>query len=144
MGLVMTKIKLAIYRDVPMAEACFGAPSEVRSIEIDALADTGAIGLAIPEEVAEKLGAPVTRRSTVRVADGRALELVHVGPLYIEVVGRFMLGEAMVLPAGTTPLLGAVQMEMLDLIVSPATGEVIPRDPKGPVLPLLGMIESVL
>jgi hypothetical protein len=28
-------------------------------------------------------------------------------------------------------------MEMLDLIVSPSTGEVIPRDPKGPVLPLL-------
>ena len=45
--------------------------------------------------------------------------------------------EAMVLPAGTIPLLGAVQMETLDLIVSPPTGEVIPRDPDRIVLPLL-------
>jgi clan AA aspartic protease len=137
MGLVMTKIKLVNLYDMENAKAGIIPEAAIRSIEIDALADTGAIGLAIPEDVARKLGAAVTRRSIVRVADGRALELAHVGALYIEVVGRFMLGEAMVLPEGTTPLLGAVQMEMLDLIVSPSTGEVIPRDPKGPVLPML-------
>jgi clan AA aspartic protease len=137
MGLVMTKVKLVNLSDTLMAEKGMIPPEAIRSVEIDALADTGAIGLAIPEEVAEAIGAPMTRRSPVRIADGRVIDVTHIGPLRIEVLGRSMSGDAMVLPRGTTPLLGAVQMEMLDLIVSPSTGEVIPRDPKGPVLPLL-------
>jgi predicted aspartyl protease len=48
------------------------APEVVCAIEAEALADTGAIAMAIPEDVAEQLGAPVVRRERVRVADGRA------------------------------------------------------------------------
>jgi clan AA aspartic protease len=137
MGLVMTKIKLINLIDMDKAKAGLIPETEVRSIEIDALADTGAIGLAIPQDVADHLGASFSRNNRVRVADGRVIEVAYVGPLHIEVVGRSMMGEAMVLPAGTIPLLGAVQMETLDLIVSPPTGEVIPRDPDRIVLPLL-------
>jgi clan AA aspartic protease len=137
MGLVMTKVRLTNFHDMQMAKAGTLSESAIRSLEIDALADTGAISLAIPEDVAAKLGVPFIREKTVRVADGRVVRVSQVGGLYIEVVGRDMTGDAIVLPAGTTPLLGAVQMEMLDLIVSPATGEVLPRDPAGPVLPML-------
>lgn len=137
MGLVMTRIKLVNYDDVILARAGHLPASAVRSVEIDALADTGAISLAIPRDVADALGVGVIRRSPVQVADGRSIEVDHVGPIQVEVVGRDMITDVMVLPAGTIPLLGAVQMEMLDLIVSPSTGEVIPRDPRGPVLPML-------
>lgn len=113
----------------------------VRYVEVDALADTGAIAMAIPEDVAEKLGAPVVRHHTVRVADGRSLPVHRVGPLWIELLGRGMSGDAIVLPRGATPLLGAVQLEELDLVVVPSTREVItnPAHPDGPIVPLLSV-----
>jgi hypothetical protein len=95
--------------------------------------------MAIPEDLAKKLGASVVRTDTVRVADGRRLTVDYVGPLWIEVLGRSMTGDAIVLPRGTTPLLGAVQLEMMDLVVVPSSGEVItnPAHPDGPIIPML-------
>ena len=139
MGLVMIKVKITNWTDKGMAERGLLPPESVRQVEIDALADTGAIAMAIPEDVAERLGAGLVRRSTVRVADGRSIPVDYVGSLWIEVLGRTMTGDAIVLPRGTTPLLGAVQMEMMDLVVVPSTGEVItnPAHPDGPIIPML-------
>jgi clan AA aspartic protease len=137
MGLVMTKVRLTNLIDQRDAKAGRIPEGAIRSVEIEALADTGAICLAIPQDIADRIGAGIVRRTTVTVADGRVIDAAYVGPLDIEVVGRSMTGDALVLPAGTMPLLGAVQMELLDLIVSPPTGEVIPRDPDRIVLPLL-------
>jgi hypothetical protein len=134
MGLVMVKVTLSSQQDVVDAAAGRIPASAIRRIEIDALADTGAIGLAIPEEVAAALGAPVVRERIVRVADARSIRVAAVGALHIEVLGRDMLGEAVVLPRGATALLEAIQLEYMDLIVVPSTGEVAPD---GPVLPLL-------
>ena len=139
MGLVMTRVKLANFMDMQNAEAGLLPRERIRSIEIEALADTGAIAMAIPEEVAEFLGAPVVRHETARVADGRRIPVRYVGGVYMEVLGRGVTGDAIVLPRGTTPRLGAVQLEMMDLVVVPSTGEVItnPANPDGPVLPIL-------
>jgi clan AA aspartic protease len=135
----MTKVKITNSNDMQNAATGLIPADQVRTVEIEALADTGAIAMAIPEDIAEKLGARVVRHATVRVADGRSLPIVYVGPLEIEVLGRGMTGDAIVLPRGTTPLLGAVQLEMMDLVVVPSNGEVItnPAHPDGPVLPLL-------
>ena len=139
MGLVMTKIKLTNSFDFVNARDGRLDPKAVRSVEIEALADTGAIELCIPEEIAELLGAPITRKRSVVVADGRRLEVTEVGPLEIEVLDRSTTGNVMVLPRGTRPLLGALQMEQLDLVVVPRTGEVIgnPAHPDGPLIPIL-------
>jgi clan AA aspartic protease len=139
MGLVMVRVTLSNQQDVVDAASGRIPASAIRRVEIDALADTGAIGLAIPEEVAQALGALVVRERTVRVADGRSVRVSAVGALHIAVLGRDMLGEAIVLPAGATPLLGAIQLEYMDLVVVPSTGEVVPNPahPDGPVLPLL-------
>src|SRR5580765_3438757 len=125
MGLVMTKVKLANFMDMQNAEAGLLARDRIRTIEVEALVDTGAIAMAIPEEVAELLGAPVVRLDTARVADGRRIPVRYVGGVYMEVLGRGVTGDAIVLPRGTTPLLGAVQLELMDLVVVPSTGEVI-------------------
>jgi hypothetical protein len=61
-----------------------------------------------------------------------------VGGLRVEILGRVMTTDALVLPRGTRPLLGAIQLEFLDLVVVPKTGEVItnPAHPEGATLPL--------
>jgi clan AA aspartic protease len=139
MGLVMIKVKITNVIDLQNAESGLIPRERVRSVEVEALADTGAIAMAIPEELAAKLGGPIVRHDTVRVADGRTIPVDYMGALWIEVLGRGMTGDAIVLPSGTTPLLGAVQLEMMDLVVVPATGEVItnPAHPDGPILPML-------
>jgi hypothetical protein len=73
------------------------------------------------------------------VADGRSLVVHDIGPLDIEVLGRGMTGDVIVLPRGTRPLLGVLPLEYLDLVVVPSTGEVItnPEHPDGAVIPLL-------
>ncbi|HEY4156771.1 MAG TPA: hypothetical protein VGM29_01695 [Polyangiaceae bacterium] len=135
----MVKVRLVNFTDIQNAKAGLIREDQVRSLEIEALADTGALAMAIPEDVAIALGAPVTREERVRVADGRSLTVPCVGGLWIEVLGRSVCGEAYVLPKGATPLLGAVQLEMMDFVVVPSTREVIPNPahPDGPVFPLL-------
>lgn len=139
MGLVMIKVKISNLVDRQNAEAGLIVADRIRSVEVEALADTGAIAMAIPQDLAAKLGGPIVRRDNVRVADGRVIPVEYMGGLWIEVLGRGMTGDAIVLPLGTTPLLGAVQLEMMDLVVVPATGEVItnPAHPDGPILPML-------
>ena len=135
----MIKVKISNLVDIQNADAGLISRDRVRSVEIEALADTGAIAMAIPEDTAAMLGGRIGRRDSVRVADGRAVPVDYMGGLWIEVLGRGMTGDAIVLPRGTTPLLGAVQLEMMDLVVVPATGEVItnPAHPDGPILPML-------
>jgi predicted aspartyl protease len=104
MGLVMTKIKLTNHDDLTEVAKGRLAPEAVRSVEVQALADTGAVELCIPEEIAELLGVPVTRHRSFTTADGRRIQATIVGPVEVEVIGRGTLTEAIVLPP-VTPLL---------------------------------------
>jgi predicted aspartyl protease len=139
MGLIMVKMKLTNVFDLERVQAGQLSLEAVRAVEVEALADTGAISAAIPEEIAQRLGVPTFRTGTVRVADGRSLSVRWVGGILFEVLGRTALGEAVVLPPGTQPLLGAVQLEVMDLVLVPGTGAVItnPAHPDGPVVPML-------
>ena len=133
--LVMTKIKLSNSFDFRDAAEGRLAQEAVRAIEVEALADTGSFGLCIPEELAERLGVRTFTQRPARTADGRVIQVPVVGPVELEVCGRSMTGDAMVLPRGTQVLLGAIPLEYLDLVVVPKTGEIItnPAHPDGPV-----------
>ena len=130
----MIKMKLSNVGDRLALEAGRLAPSAIRSVEVDAIADTGAIGLAIPEDVAETLGVPVTRRAPAQTADGRTRQLPVVTGIFLEILDRSMCTDAYVVPREGKVLLGAVQLEWLDLVVLPKTQEVIPNPahPNGP------------
>jgi len=138
MGLVMAKITLINFQDILAAEAGSIAKEAVRMTEVEALADTGAIELALPEEVVDALGLPIIRRDRWKVADGRSVELPVAGTVAVEMFGRRVTVETIVLPRGSRALLGAVPLELMDLVVVPRTGEVItnPEHPDGKVLPL--------
>jgi clan AA aspartic protease len=137
----MVKIKITNFEDERDVEHGVLLEGAVRAVEIEALADTGAVELAIPEEVVEALGLPIIRQSRYTVAEGRKVDLPIAGAVDVEVLGRRVTGEAIVLPRGSRALLGAVQLELMDLVVVPRTGEVItnPEHPDGPVLPLLDL-----
>jgi predicted aspartyl protease len=57
----------------------------------------------------------------------------------IEILGREMTCDALVHPEGTTPLIGQIPLEGLDLVVDPKNQGVMPNpaNPDAPVLDIL-------
>jgi clan AA aspartic protease len=139
MGKVMVKIKLSNLVDEKMVERGLLRPEEVRTLEVEGLVDTGATALAIPADVAEKLGLTEIRRVDIGLADGTRRQIPVVDGVSIEILGRGMSGDAFVLPAGSTPLIGQIELERLDLVVNPKSRELMPNPahPDGPLLDLL-------
>jgi clan AA aspartic protease len=133
--------KLKITNDVDAAKALEGllASGDVRSVEVDALVDTGATLLALPEDVVERLGVPVRGTRRVKDALGQAHDVAWVGGLRLEILGREMTSDALVLPRGATPLIGQIVMETLDLHVDPKSRDLI-VNPASPDMPLLDLM----
>ncbi|MBK5957100.1 clan AA aspartic protease [Rhodoplanes elegans] len=98
---------------------------DLAAVEAPALADTGALHLCIPEHVALQLELDELDRREVTVADGSRRRVPYVGPILVSVANRRGVAGAMVL--GTEVLLGAIPMEDMDLVVVPATRDVIPN-----------------
>ena len=110
--------------------------ASVRREKVQAVADTGAVMLALPEDVVEGLGLPTVRTLTSTFADGRRGQLPIAGPLTIQIGDRQMLTECIVVPEGAEALVGQVVMETLDLIPDPMNQTLGPR-PKSPDRSLL-------
>jgi clan AA aspartic protease len=108
MGLVFGKIQLR-------------NPSkrELNPIEIDALADSGAVHLCIPEHIKIQLQLEEVDRKEVTLADGSRQLIPYVGPLEIRFKNRVGFTGALVL--GDQVLLGAIPMEDMDLIIIPSS-----------------------
>ena len=88
-----------------------------------------------------------TRGAADRRAGGPmrpTVEPISVGPLQIEILGRAMIGEALVVAAGATPLIGQIPLENLDLILDPKSREVSvnPASPDAPLLDILSVTRA--
>ena len=120
MGLVRARIELANAK----------AP-ETRVMTVSALVDTGTLLLCIPEDVAGRLHHDELERRDVKTADGALHRAPYVGPVLVRFENRCCLTGALVL--GDEVLLGAVPMEDMDVLVSPATRTLIvnPASPHG-------------
>lgn len=141
MGKVMAKITLTNNTDRDNAAEGLIAAADVRSIELEALVDTGATSLVLPADAVAKLGLPVRGTRKARMADGSVCDLEWVGGVVLEILGREMTCDAIVTPVGTTALIGQIPLEGLDLIVDPKSREVRvnPESPDVPLVDLLGV-----
>ena len=115
-------------------------PARKRGKEVvcSAIVDTGAVELALPAEIVERLKLEQTGTTTVHTADGARHQYRMMGIVEVEVQGRSCRAEAIELPRGSRPLLGAVPLELMDWHVSPSGKKLEPNplSPKEPLLPL--------
>jgi clan AA aspartic protease len=95
---------------------------DLKAIEVEALADTGALFLCIPETIRIQLQLEPTSQKDVPLADGRRALQPYVGPIRIQFENRECYVGAVVL--GDEVLLGAVPMEDMDLVVIPSARRV--------------------
>ena len=101
---------------------------------IQALVDSGSVFMTLPAHVALQLGFDLDEVSTREaiLADGSRKRVPMVGPVRVHFEDRFCDLSALVL--GDEALLGAVPMEMMDLVVHPAS-QTISVNPQSPYLP---------
>ncbi|HVR18976.1 MAG TPA: hypothetical protein VMS65_04755, partial [Polyangiaceae bacterium] len=132
----MNRIKLTNNDDLGRVREGRLPADRARSLELDALVDTGAVALALPEDVVQALGLTIIGAQSARDALGRRVTLQIAASVRFEMLGRWMTCDAFVLPVGATPLIGQIQLEMLDLVVDPRAQEVRvnPESPDFPVV----------
>jgi len=95
--------------------------SELLPVEVEALADTGALHLCIPEHVQIQLQLQPIDQKEVTLADGSKRLVPYVGPVEVHFLNRVGFAGALVL--GDQTLLGAIPMEDMDLVVFPGSRE---------------------
>ena len=106
---------------------------EQEAYNAQALVDTGALHLCIPEHVALQLQLETLQMREVSTADGNTHTCPYVGPVEVFFnknrscyVGALVLGDEV--------LLGAVPMEDMDLVVIPSEHKVV-ANPRSPNIP---------
>ena len=107
MGLVKAEIELSNPRE-----------REVKPMKTKSLVDTGELHLCIPEHIAIQLKLDELYKREVTTADGRKHLVPYMGPISIKFENRACFTGALVF--GDEVLLGAVPMEDMDVLVSPA------------------------
>ena len=101
-------------------------------MRVNALVDTGALMLCIPEHVARQLDLQTESVREVSVADGRTATVPYVGPVKVAFGKRFCYVGTLVL--GDEVVLGSVPMEDMDLVVNPVRRQ-LTVDPASPNVP---------
>jgi clan AA aspartic protease len=118
MGLVVAKLVLKNPRLRRLA-----------AVKVDALADSGAVHLCIPEHVREQFKLEAIDEKVVTLADGSKKRVPYVGPIEVRFKNRVGFAGALVM--GDQVLVGAIPMEDMDLIVIPRT-RTLDVNPKSP------------
>lgn len=105
-----------------------------RKINAKALVDSGSVFLTVPQHVAVQLGFDLDEVSTREAVldDGSRKRVPMIGPLRVHFGDRYCDLSALVL--GDEPLFGAVPMEMMDLVLHPAS-QTLTVNPDNPYVP---------
>lgn len=93
--------------------------SRVRHMDVEAVVDSGAYMLCINENIRLQLGLAKLDEQTAQMADGSLRLLEVVGPIEVRFENRRTSVDAMVLPADSEVLLGAIPLEGLDVCINP-------------------------
>jgi clan AA aspartic protease len=125
MGRIIQKITVQNAYDVHDAQIKRIPGSEIRSIEVDAIVDTGATFVCLGKTHIEKLGLPFHKRLDIKTANGKTSRRTFKGA-EIELNGRTFVME--VIENDETPaLIGYLLLEALDLVIDPRSQKVTPN-----------------
>jgi clan AA aspartic protease len=106
-----------------------------RRIDTQALVDSGSVFFTVPAHVAVQLGFDLDEVSTreVILADSSRKSVPMIGPIRVHFADRYCDLSALVL--GDEPLVGAVPMEMMDLVIHPSS-QTLSVNPESPFIPV--------
>jgi clan AA aspartic protease len=106
---------------------------QVRTCDVDALVDTGAVRCVVPSQILQQLGANIRGHRRAEYADGRTETVGMSEPIIFDLMGSDTAEEALIL--GDEVLIGQTVLEKMDLLADCANRRLIPNPahPDGPV-----------
>lgn len=134
MGEIRTKVKLTNAVDDALVAMGQLTADRVRSVEVEAIVDTGAIASVLPIQIVEQIGLLIRGHRVAKSADGRNDSVGVTSPILFEIMNRNTIEEALVL--GDEVLIGQTILEKLDLLADCASQRLLPNPahPNQPVL----------
>ncbi|MBI3989346.1 MAG: retroviral-like aspartic protease family protein [candidate division NC10 bacterium] len=127
MGKVIEKVKLTNVFD------------PAKSVEVEAVIDTGATMLVLPQDLIDELQLRKMREVSVRYANNKTEVKSIYGVVTVGIKGREGEFNALAEVEGCEPLVGQIVLEQLDLVVDPSTRTVIPN-PRSPEMPMVEIL----
>lgn len=110
-----------------------------KTVQLEAVIDTGAAMVVLPQALVDQLGLRKVRETKVRYANNKT-ELKSVyGVVSVQIGGRTGNFDVLAEPEGSQPLIGQVVLEVLDLVVDPRTRTVTPN-PMSPEMPMVEIL----
>lgn len=134
MGEVRVQVTLTNAVDDGLLRRGQMSAEEVRTDRVDALVDTGAVNCVLPPFVADRLGLGRPFTQVAEYADGRREEVDVTEPVLIEIDGRKVYEECLVL--GDEVLIGQTALEKTDLHVDCRSRRLLPN-PQHPHQPVV-------
>ena len=122
MGVFKEEITLENILDRGDADRGYIKESEIRTLKVKAMPDTGAWTLVINEDIRQKLGLTIEETSESTLADGKTDTYDVTESVKIRWKNRSTVLPAVVVPSAKDVLLGALPLEAMDLMVDPVHG----------------------
>lgn len=113
--------------------------NSTKTIEVDAVIDTGATMLVLPKELVDNLGLKKIREVKVKYANNKTESKSIYGVVTIEIKGRIGNFDVLAEEEGSQPLVGQVVLEILDLVIDPCSRKIIPN-PNSPEMPMVEIL----
>jgi predicted aspartyl protease len=117
MGRIEHHITLINAADILAVGMNLKPATEIRSVALDMLVDTGAAMICLPSATIQHLGLLYNETMSVRTANGIAERKIF-SPVRVEVLGRNAMVEVLENDDMTPPLLGYLALEKMDLQVN--------------------------
>jgi predicted aspartyl protease len=119
MGRVLVTAKIENLEDLYLAKKGHLLAERVRQVEVqDALVDTGATGLSMPQRLIAQLGLEPLRTRRARTSVGMVVVRVF-GAVRLTIQDRDCVCDVTDLPDDCPVLIGQVPLELLDFVVDP-------------------------
>lgn len=125
MGEVRATVKLTNIADLASVAAGKLEPAAVRSLEADALVDTGAVRSCVPRPLLDRLGISPMGNTMVEYANGQKEAVAIAYGVLFDILHRQTSDDALVL--GDEVLVGQTLLEKMDLLVDCGNRRIIPN-----------------
>jgi len=124
MGRTTEKLIVKNYVDIVKADEGTIDSHQIRTVEVEAIVDTGATYVCLGKEDIERLGLRSHGTVPIKTANGPARRRTFEGAK-IELNGRTFVTEVMENDKDTPALIGYLLLEALDFVVDPKSQSVI-------------------
>jgi predicted aspartyl protease len=126
MGKTFEKVMIKNFVDIAMHSKGIIKEDAIRTVETEALVDTGAAYLCLPPGDIEKLGLVHSAVKEVTTANGKVGRRIFYGAVII-IKDREIEMQVMENAVGTPPLIGYLVLEAMDFLVDSKSQRIIPN-----------------